>query len=78
MLWQKNPDRSSAYLMQEDAKGKSNFPANCFASSKSKCSKCAEQSEIELSHPVCMCVNVFQYIVVMVPGTKTVPKSWRC
>lgn len=42
----KKSDCSSAYLMQEDAKGKSNFSANCFASSKRKCRKYVEQSEI--------------------------------
>lgn len=66
-------DCSSAYLMQEDSKGKSNFPANCFASSKRKSSKYVEQ---RLSHTVCMGEHILIYIVT-VPWTKPVPKSWN-
>jgi len=45
--------------MQDDAKGKSNLSANCFASTKSNCCKYAEQPENELSHTLCTHVNVF-------------------
>lgn len=55
----KKSDCFSASLMQDDAKGKSNLSANCFASMKSNCYKYAEQPDIELSHTLCMCVNVF-------------------